>query len=481
MGAVGAVRRVRVRGRAVPGASVAPGAAGLLWILGTAAFAYSFVQTLVLPALPVFASEFGRSATATAWVSSAFFLASAVSISLVGRLGDVLGRVRVLIWVVGLLAAATVAAAAAPTLEALIACRAAQGIGVAVFPLAFGIVRDRLPPERVGSGVGIISAVVGVGSAAGVAVGGVVLELVDWRGLFVVGAVPAVAAVALLPRIPRDRGTPVAGRPDWLGAVLLCAGLTALLLVVSEVHRWGIGPATLGLTALGATVLALWVGVERRADDPVVDLRLVVRGPMALLNVSTFLVGYGMFAVFTTLPAFFAAEPAEVGYGLGASPTVAGLYFVPSAITVLIMSLVAGALTRPGPIAVLRFGSGALAAGLAAMAVWHDQVGPMLVAMALTGVGCGTCLAILARMVLLAVPPDQSAVAGGVNALMRIVGGAVTGQVGAAIVAAAGGARGFTWAMLVAALAAGLALVATVPLAGPMRRREETSQNLNSY
>lgn len=449
-----------------------PSSATLLWILATAALAYSFLQTLVLPALPVFSAEFGSSGTATAWVSSSFFLASAVSISLVGRLGDVLGKARVLTWVIWLLALATAAAAVAPSLEALIACRAVQGIGSSIFPLAFGIVRDRLEPERVGFGVGIVSSVIGIGSAAGFAIGGFVLEVADWRWLFGVGCVPALIAALMVPRVPRDSGTPVSGRPDWAGAGLLSLGLAALLLVVSEGHHWGFASArTLGLAALGIGVMVGWVRVERRASDPIVDLRLIAHPPMALLNICTFLVGYAMFAVFTTLPAFFAADPDVVGFGLGASPAVAGLYFVPSAVTVLVMSLVAGAVTRPRPIVVLRFGTVTLAVAMTAMAFWHDSVGPMLVCMALTGVGCGTCLAIVARMVLLAVGPEQSAVAGGVNALMRIVGGAVTGQAGAAIVAASSGSGGFAWAMLVAAGAAGAAALATIPLARTLRPR----------
>jgi MFS family permease len=460
----------------------APSPAALLWTLATAALAYSFLQTLVLPALPVFATEFGSSGTATAWVSSSFFLASAVSISLVGRLGDILGKTRVLTWVVWLLALATAAAAVAPSLEALIACRAVQGIGSSIFPLAFGIVRDRLAPERVGWGVGIVSSVVGIGSAAGFAIGGFVLEIADWRWLFVVGCLPALIAALMVPRVPRDHGSSVSGRPDWLGAGLLSLGLAALLLVVSEGHRWGFGsPRTVVLGMLGVGVMAAWVQVERRAGDPIVDLRLIARPPMALLNVCTFLVGYAMFAVFTTLPAFFAADPEAVGFGLGASPAVAGLYFVPSAVTVLVASLSAGAVARPAPIVVLRFGSVTLAVAMAAMAVWHGSVVPMLVCMALTGVGCGTCLAIIARMVLLAVDAEQSAVAGGVNALMRIVGGAVTGQAGAAIVAASSGGDGFAWAMLVAAGAAGAAALATIPLARTLRRgRTPERKILNS-
>jgi MFS family permease len=451
-----------------PGERADPGQ--ILWILATAALAYSFMQTLVLPALPSFQRAFDAGPTAVAWIATAFFLSSSICIPLVGRLGDTHGKVRVLTLAMTVFGIATVAAAFAPTLWALVACRVVQGVGGAVFPLAFGIVRDEMPAGRVGFGIGVVSSVFGIGSGLGFVLSGAVLELLSWHWLFIAGAVPVAVTVALLPRLPASPARP-GTRPDWAGAALLSLGLLAVLVAVSEANRWGwTSPEVAAGVAGGVAVLAAWAAVERRVAQPMVDMEMLAHPSMALLNLTTFLIGYAMFAVFTVVPGLVASRPEIAGYGFGAGPIAVGLFFLPMALAMLVTGPIAGGARRMAPVVVLRIGVLALASSLTLMAVARDERWMVYAWMALLGVGSGACLAVLGRLVVDAVPAEQSGVAGGMNTIARTIGGAVAAQVGASIVAgerAAGGvpaARGYTIAFLVAAGAGLVALALSAAL-----------------
>ena len=428
------------------------------------------MQTLVLPALPEFERQFDAEPTAAAWIVSGFFLSSSISIPIFGRLGDSYGKVRVLTAVLTVLALATVGAALAPSLEVLIAFRVLQGVAGAVFPLSFGIVRDQLPSERVGFGIGVVSAVFGIGSGFGYVMSGVLLELLSWRWLFVVALVPVAVAIALVPRLPESREL-APGRPDWLGGLLLAMALLALLVGLTEGRSWGwTSPAVLGLFAGGLMLLVIWTGVERRVAYPMVDLDVFARPPIALLSICTFLIGYAMFAVYTILPSFVAADPAVAGHGFDASPVEIGLFLLPVAVAMLVAGPPAGGARHMAPINVLRLGIVALTASLTLIAFVHDDRWALGAWLAVLGVGTGIVLAVLGRLAVEAVRPDQTGIAGGINTLMRTVGGAVAAQASAVIAAGfvlSDGVldeKGYTIAFAVAAVGGLAALVTTIPL-----------------
>jgi MFS family permease len=441
----------------------------LLAVLTVVALGYSIMQTLVLPALPTFQRAFGVGTTTVAWVASGFFLASATSIPVVSRLGDVHGKVRVLTWVMVLLGVSTALAAVAPSFGVLLVARVGQGVSAAVFPLGFGILRDELPVERVGRGVGVISSMFGVGSAVGYVLSGPLIQAFSWRALFVAGLIPVAAAAVLLPRLPRSPRHPLAGR-DWLGGTLLSLGLLAGLIALSEGNRWGwTSPATVGMLLAGIALIALWAAVEYRVADPLIDMRLVTGRAMARLNLSGFLVGYAMFAIYTVLPGLLVADPARVGFGFAASPLAIGTYYLPLAVVMLVTGPLSGR-ERFDPVLVLRFGLLAMTGALLELALLHDHPIEVYAGMALMGLGTAPCLTSMARLVNGVVTMEQTGVAGGVNTLMRLVGGAVAAQAGAAIVAAAARAaghpaeRGYVIALGLAAACGAAAVLSTLSL-----------------
>ena len=211
-----------------------------LTVLSIACVAYVLQQTLVVPALPIFQQDLHTSATWAAWVFTGFLLTSAVATTPLGKLGDTYGKRRLLAVALGIFAIGTVAAALSTSIATLIAARALQGAAGAIFPLAFGIVRDEFPRERVGVALGLLSATFGVGAGIGLVLSGVILEHLSWHWLFWFGAMPVVVALVLVVKLIPESPVRTPSRFDGWGVLTLSVGLSALLLALSEGSRLGL-------------------------------------------------------------------------------------------------------------------------------------------------------------------------------------------------------------------------------------------------
>src|SRR5262249_46617343 len=140
----------------------------ILGVLSLGGVAYALVGAVVVPALPTIQHALNTSETGVAWVLTAYLLASSVGTSVLGRLGDMYGKEHVLLWALMILAAGTLIAALSQSLAVLIVGRLLQGAAGGVFPLAFGIVRDEFPRERIAGSIGLLSAILGIGSGLGI-------------------------------------------------------------------------------------------------------------------------------------------------------------------------------------------------------------------------------------------------------------------------------------------------------------------------
>ena len=346
----------------------------VLLVLLMAGVTFALSQTLVIPALPEIGAHLDASATATSWLLTAFLLSASIATPIVGKLGDIHGKGRVLTAVLLVFAAGAVVCALGQTIEVVIAGRVLQGVAGGVFPLAFGIVRDTFPRERIPAGLGMVSAMFGIGGGIGLPLSGVIVDNLDTRWLFwsnlVVALPAALAAYLLIPPLPAGRRP----RIDWAGAALLSAALGAILLGVSEADDWGWGsPANLGLIVGGLVLTGVFLRVEGRTVDPLIDLAVLRRPAVATTNLTAFMIGLAMFASFLLIPQF-AQAPELTGYGFGASVTIAGLLLLPTAIAQLLTGALAGMLgTRIGFRAVLAIGAGLTSASFVVLAAAHDR------------------------------------------------------------------------------------------------------------
>lgn len=443
-----------------------------LAVLLVACLAFALQQTMVAPALPAIQEELGTTTTAVTFVLTGFLLTASVATPIIGRLGDIFGKERMLVIALSVFALGSLVCALSHSIEVLIAGRAIQGIAAAVFPLAFGIIRDEFPPDKVPTGIGLISATFGIGGGAGLVLSGVIVDNLDYKFIFWLGlAFIAIAIVATFLWVPESPIKSPA-KIDWVGAGLLSAALVSLLVGVSEANSWGWGSARiLGLFAAAIVLLGAWIAYERRHPQPLVDIALMSERPVLTTNLTGLLVGFGMFGSFILIPQLVQL-PESSGIGFGATVTQAGLFMAPSTVAMLFAGPAAGWLGgRYGSRLPLLIGTALTAAAFASLAVSHDTRLSIYVTSAVLGLGIGFAFASMANLVVEAVHPSRTGVATGINTIMRTIGGSLGGQIAATIVAAhlvaATGLPedyGFTFAFVLSAIVMGLAFCATLAI-----------------
>ena len=452
-----------------------------LAILTMAGTAFALQQTMVFPALSTFQREFETTPAWATWVLTAFLLTASVATPLLGKLGDQYGKERMLVIALSIFLLGTIGGAFAWNIGSLIASRAIAGAGGAVFPLSFGIIRDEFPPDKVKVGIGLLSAVFGVGGGFGIVFSGLIVEYLSWRWLFVAGAIPVAAAIVLVHRYVPESPVKSRSRLDVVGAALLAGALVSLLVALTEGESWGwSSTAFLSLIAASAIMLAAWIGTELRVAEPMVDMRMMSDRPVLLTNTTALIAGFAMFGTFVLVPQFV-STPESSGYGFGASPIVAGLYLVPASVVMLFAGPVAGMLGRRyGSKWPLALGMGLVAVAAFGLASMHDQPSHVIVAMALLGAGVAASFAAMAALITESVRPTETGVATGMNTVMRTVGGVIGGQIGAAILTSyAVGQSGvpdeqaYTLAFGLSAAAAAVASCVAVFITAPLRARRQ--------
>jgi len=409
----------------------------ILAVLSLGGVAYAMLSSSVVPALPTMQHALHTNETGIAWLLTAYLLSASVGTAILGRLGDMHGKERLLLVTLVILAAGTLIAALSSSLDVIIVGRFIQGASGGIFPLAFGIVRDEFPREKVAGSIGLLSAILGVGAGFGIVLSGVIVEHLDYHWLFWIPLVAVIVAAIATWRFIPESPVRVPGRINWLAAALMTIGISMVLLAISETTTWGWGSArTLGLIAGGLAVSAVWIAVEVRSSNPLIDMTMMrIRGVWTT-NLAAFLLGAGMYASFIVFPQF-AQLPKSTRFGFGASVVVSGLYLLPSTVGMTILGMYAGRISaRFGSRSALLAGTAFTTAAFALLALEHGHPYDLLVAAALLGVGIGLAFAALGNLIIQAVSIHQTGVASGMNTVMRTLGGALGGQLSATFIAA---------------------------------------------
>jgi MFS family permease len=459
----------------VPPPAVRSGLVLTMLLLASAAFL--FTSVMVLPAFPDIARELGVDERAVAWLLTAPLLVGGITPPLVGRLADMFGKRRLFLVALAVFLLGSLVAGIGATRDSfvlLVVARALQGLGGNMFPLSVGIIRDCFPHDRQPSAFGLLSAGLGVGAGAGLLVAGPIMTALSWDWLFWSGAIVVgfalLGSVLVVPESPVRAG---AQRIDWVGAILLVAGLLPVLLVISEGERWGYAsPLVIALGAAGVIMLLVWGRWESRTVEPLVDLR-ILRTPAALtVNAQTFAIGLIQFGIMATLPLYLAVPPV-FGFGFGADATAAGLFMLPSTIMMVLIAPVTGVVSkRCGAHGTLAAGALAIAIGSGWFLIGGIDPWEVYTSNALFGAGFGMVLGAISILVVAAVEPDRTGVAAGVNTVSRAIGGALGAPVATALVTAGAGVTdeaGYRVAFAVFTVAA--AAVAVVSAFVPTRER----------
>ncbi|MFE7649460.1 MFS transporter [Streptomyces phaeoluteigriseus] len=442
-------------------------AGGVVATLALAGITAAIMQTLVTPLIAELPQILDTSSSNAAWVITVTLLAAAVCVPVVGRLGDLLGKRRMLLACAVPLIVGSVVCALASDVVTMIVGRGLQGMGMGMLPLGIALLRDVLPAEKLSSSIALVSASMGIGGGLGLPIAAAIAQYANWRVLFWGSAGMAVVVTLLIWFLIPDVPAGAKGqRFDLPGALGLGVGLVCLLLAVSKGADWGWGSgATLGLFGGAVVVLVAWGFWETRTTDPLTDLRTTARPRVLLTNLASVFVGFAMYASMLVMPQLL-QFPEATGYGLGQSMLATGLWMAPGGIMMMFVSPLGGKLTNArGPKFTLVCGALVIAAGYGlSMALMGSAWGLMVVGIVINS-GVGLAYGSMPALIMSSVPVSETAAANGFNTLMRSlgtsIGAAVIGVILAQTTTTMGGYSlasedGFRTALLVGG---GLALV----------------------
>ncbi len=411
----------------------------ILAALFIAVTVYGFQQTAITPALPVVQDDLGASREWATWLLSGYFIVASVTPVFLGKFAERAGKRNVFLAALTAFLAGSVGAALSPSIGVLVLCRLVQGLGGAVFPLSFAIVRDEVPLRRVSTGIGILTSGFGAGSLAGYAVGGLITQLLGWRWIFWIGAaVLALAATLVRFTVPRSPSRVRRGL-DTPGAALFGIALAGVIVAMTEGPQSGwSSPVTIAMFVIAAVAAAAWVLRELHTPEPLMDLRVLASRTIMLTNIVSMFSGYAAIGTGVLLTFMLQGRTGSglVAFGLTAGPLLTGLVLVPRAIGQAIGGPVVEPLTRWfGPVWTFAAAMLLMAASLISLTVWRGNLWAIGADLIVLGLGFGLALSVMGTIVTLGVDLSETSVATSINAVVRRVGGAVGAQIGVALLA----------------------------------------------
>lgn len=464
------------------------GTRGVVPVLAFAGIVVAVMQTLLVPVIKDLPALLSTTPSNATWVMTSTLLAGAVSTPIMGRLGDLYGKRRMLLTSLAVMVVGSLICGFTDDLIVMIIGRALQGFAMGAIPLGIGLMRDELPREKLGSAMALMSSSIGVGGGLALPLAALTAQHTDWHALFFGAAGLGVASMLLTVLFVPESSVKAEGTFDVLGAIGLSAGLVLFLLPITKGSDWGWSSGTtLGLFAAAAVVLILWGVMELRLKAPLVDLRTTARREVLLTNLASIMVGVAFYAISLVLPQLLQL-PTSTGYGLGQSMVVAGLCVAPLGLTMMFTAPVYARLSaKYGPKVTLILGMLIIAIGYGAGLGLMSAAWQTIVIAVVVGAGIGLAYSSLPALIIGAVDPSETGAANGLNTLMRSIGtsvsSAVIGMVLANTANHVGGVAvptmdGFRTSFLIATGAVGLGLLLALFL--PSARRSSAKPQLRA-
>ncbi|MGW0081555.1 MFS transporter [Streptomyces sp. NPDC003393] len=449
-------------------------------VLAFAGIVVAVMQTLLVPVIKDLPQLLNTSPSNATWVLTSTLLSGAVATPIMGRLGDLYGKRRMLITSLAVMVVGALVSAFTSALLPMIVGRTLQGFAMGAIPLGIGVMRDMLPREKLGSAMALMSSSIGVGGGLALPAAALVAQHTNWHALFYGAAGLGVLSIVLTLLTVPESPMRAEGSFDLLGALGLSAGLVLFLLPITKGSDWGWSSATtLGLFAAAVVVLLLWGVLELRLAAPLVDLRTTARREVLLTNLASIMVGVAFYVVSLVLPQLLQL-PTSTGYGLGQSMVVAGLCVAPLGLTMMFTAPVYARLSaRYGPKATLILGLLIIAIGYGGGIGLMSAAWQTVITSVMLGAGIGLAYSSLPALIVGAVPASETGAANGLNTLMRSIGtsvsSAVVGMVLANTADHVGGVvvptmHGFRVSFLIATAAVAVGLLLALCLPRPGRR-----------
>jgi EmrB/QacA subfamily drug resistance transporter len=398
--------------------------------------------TMIYAALPTLVREYGGTSEA-GWLVTSFMLSAAAGAALFGRLGDLLGRRNVLLWVLALSTLGSAISSVTKDLELLILGRTLQGFAGAIVPLCFGMIREGVSLKKVPLGIGLISSTVTIASASGLVIGGIIIDYADWTMIFkITTALGIFAFLVVLLFIGKDKLQKTKGvLEDLLGGLLFIPAVVSLLLGITTISKQGLF-ATTSLSWVAAAIIffSAWIWRELSVKNPLLDVRLLAKPEIAWPNIVMIFVALGVYQG-GHLMSLFGQQPLATGIGLGLTATMAGFLLLPANICAgLTTPFVGAAVHRFGPRNLARLGCTMMFSAFLLLIFFNNSFTVVILLMIVQGVGLGILYVIVPVIVVHSVPSDRTSEATGMMGVIRSTAMAIGAQTVATLLAVSHGA-----------------------------------------
>ena len=382
----------------------------------------AFETSMLYSAMPTISRESGDPVLA-GWLVTSYLLSGAVSAALIGRMGDLYGRRRVLEIVLALSAVGSLISAVFRDLHIVILGRGMQGLCAGVLPLAYGLVREHVLIKQVPLALSFVTMMAAVGAAVGLVLGGYLTQHAHWSVLFqITTIVPLLAIVAV--RGTTSEGTRLArgpGRLDYLGGLLFASGVAAALIGISRGNDWGwASPATMGVVGIGFALVVIWGAYEYRHPNPMINVRLFAQRQLALVNLSCAALALGALQV-SLVFVMLLQQPIWTGIGLGVTATATGLLKLPSNLAGIVGGPLGGAIaSRLGSARLVAItGAACILLGFTAVSLFNSETSSVVMCSMVIMLGVGLTYAALPILIAETAPPERLSEITGMLAVVR--------------------------------------------------------------
>lgn len=421
-----------------------------------------FIDIMLVPAIPQITMNFPDQKSWVSWILSIYLLVGAVMNPIIGKMADIYGKKRMLMITFSIYTAGLIGCAIFNyDFWLLLAFRALQGVGLTMFPIFFGIIRDTFPKPKVPVAIGVVSAMFSIGVSVGLLGGGWIVSVFDWKYCYYIVAPLFAVMLPIIYFMIRDAGVLAEGRRiDITGAALLSGSILSVLVAMTLLEDGGLSdPVILTCLALFAVMLVAFVSWEKKTKEPLVKLSLLA-GNGAGAHVTAFLFGIAMFMLFQTLP-YLLMSPKTIG-GFDIKDTFdVGLVMIPMAIMGVIFGPMSGKRCKKKgmSIKVLAAGMAAFAIGDLMLVLFHSELWMIVLAMAVSGVGNALAMVSMINVVVETSPGEDFGISSGMNTMFRLIGGSIGPVLGTMILSNyalggmfAYGIEGYVWTWVTGAL-----------------------------
>ncbi|MGI0047732.1 MAG: MFS transporter [Nitrosotalea sp.] len=416
-------------------AKIPPSAWKTLVILSLIATMAMYAETMLVPALPDLIKDFSISYGSSSWILTTFLISGAIMTPISGKLSDVYGRKKILLIILAIYATGVTMGGFATNFYLMIVVRAMQGIGMSMFPIAFGIIREQFPPAKMAIGQGIITSMFGAGSVIGLLVGGHIIENYGWQATFF-SIIPIVLALLFVvakfikldkpqsSHEDKQNNTNKKVAIDINGAITLAISIASFLIALTMMEDAGSNYLQIiALFIIGIVSITAFILIEKRATSPMIDFKILLHKTILPANIMMVIVGLSMFMVFQTIPVLIRSP---VPLGFGGDPIATAYVQLPFSLVLMIFGPLSGfIISKMGSSKPIVIGSMASLIAFFSLYFFHSAESFISEDLAMLAVGLSLSAVGITNIVMLSTPKQLMGSSLGTTSLIRIVGSSI--------------------------------------------------------